>query len=166
MALAAVSGCENEHSADHMKQEIEQKRSEYQEIAEETKGSDEHLSVAQEMVNHYHAFTKHHPDHPDSPDYLYRAAMIQTETLGDFEGTLESLQQLVDTWPEHDRAPFALFLIGYTASEYMHDYDRAGEAYEQFLDQYPDHQMAESIAYEKEHLGRSPLEYDFWDNIE
>lgn len=165
-ALTAVSGCEGEYSEDRMQQEIEQKRSDFQEKTEDKRGSDAYLDAARDMVDRYHEFAEHHPDNPESADYVYRAAMIQTEALGDFDGALESLQQLVDTWPEHERAPFALFLIGYTASQYMHDYDRAEEAYEQFLDNYPDHEMAGSIAYEKEHLGRSPFEYDFWDNIE
>lgn len=109
------------------------------------------------LMDEYVAFVNAHPKHEKSPEFMYKTAMIEGDIFADFQGCIARLQQLQREYPDHDRAENAFFLVGYTYAEHLKDYDAAKSIYSAFLEKYPNSDLAASVKFELENMGK-PIE--------
>lgn len=109
------------------------------------------------LMDAYTQFINEHPQHEKSPEFMYKTAMIEGDIFEDFEGCIDRLKRLQREYPNHNRAENAFFLVGYTYAEHLKDYDAAKSVYSAFLEKYPDSDLALSVKFELENMGK-PIE--------
>ena len=76
------------------------------------------------------------PDHPIIDEVLFRKAELNVE-MGNFETSIELLQNIVENYGDDILGDDALFLIGTIYEDQLKDKDRAKEVYQNFLVRYP-----------------------------
>jgi len=85
-------------------------------------------------------FAERWPNHPDTPQELYRAASWLASNITDPERALAMYQRVVDTYPQSHYATASLYQLGQLRMQTSQviDYQKAREAFLQLVQQYPD----------------------------
>lgn len=97
--------------------------------------------VADQLTQLYVEFADKYPNDPLSPQYLMKAADVQSNVLHT-ERAVELFDRIIQDYPDFDEVPMCYFLKG-NALELNSQMDEAKAAYEEFLAKYPDHYMAD-----------------------
>ena len=97
--------------------------------------------VADQLTQLYVDFADKYPKDSLAPQYLMKAADVQSNVLHT-ERAVELFDRIIQDYPDFDEVPMCYFLKG-NALELNSQMDEAKAAYEEFLAKYPDHYMAE-----------------------
>lgn len=73
-------------------------------------------------------------------------------------GALDNYKLFYEHYSEMQPAALSLFLTGYIYNNNLQMSDSAKHFYEKFLQQYPNHDLAPTVKYELQSLGKSPQE--------
>ena len=77
---------------------------------------------------------------------------------GNNEKAIKLYDELIRIHPDSEYSPMALFMIGYINANEIKDYERAKKVYAEFLEKYPTSELANSVKFELENMGKSPDE--------
>lgn len=97
--------------------------------------------VADQLTQLYVDFADKYPKDSLAPQYLMKAADVQSNVLHT-ERAVELFDRIIQDYPDFDEVPMCYFLKG-NALELNSQLDEAKAAYEEFLAKYPDHYMAD-----------------------
>ena len=97
--------------------------------------------VADQLTKLYVDFADKYPKDSLAPQYLMKAADVQSNVLHT-ERAVELFDRIIQDYPDFDEVPMCYFLKG-NALELNSQMDEAKAAYEEFLAKYPDHYMAD-----------------------
>ena len=75
---------------------------------------------------------------------------------GNSEKAIEYYERLLREFPDSEHAQMALFMIGYVQSNELRDYNKAKIVYQEFLEKYPNSELAVSVKFELDNMGKSP----------
>ncbi len=112
--------------------------------------------VADQLTELYVAFADKYPSDSLSPQYLMKAADMQSNVLHT-ERAVALFDRVINEYPDFDEVPMCYFLKG-NALELNSQIDEAKAAYEEFISKYPDHYMADQTRIMLPRLGMSPEE--------
>lgn len=109
------------------------------------------LENLENLINRY-------PDHSLAPKAQYLIGDIYMNDLRDFEAAVTAYSSVVENYKESADAPKAQFMIGYIYANpqfgEIQDLDKAKLTYEIFLENFPNHELAPSVQFEMENLGK------------
>lgn len=151
-----LTACSGPSGADNMLSNITARDLELQHLREVYAPMNELKEKASELSILLQEFVDTYPDHSFAPEALMLHAMLLAELLDEFEKAARQFYLLHSKYPGNPLSEQALFLAGYTMAEMVGDADRAGGYYREFMDCYPDSELAGSVAFELQNLGRSP----------
>ena len=97
---------------------------------------------------------KKYPDHDLAPRAQYLMGDIYMNDLRDFDSAIQSYQNVVDNFSGSSQVAQAQFMVGYVYANYLNDFENATASYKLFLENFPDHELAPSVQFEMENLGR------------
>ena len=84
--------------------------------------------------------------------------------LKDADKSIDAYRRLIANYPESIHIAKAYFMIAYNYANEIGDLEKAREAYNIFLEKYPDHDLATSVTWELENLGKDMNEIEFLDS--
>ena len=73
----------------------------------------------------------------------------------DFTTAIQEYRKVLEKYNGSDQEPHALFMIGYIYANIISDEKSAKVEYETFLRKFPDHELAPSVKFEIDYLGKS-----------
>ena len=73
----------------------------------------------------------------------------------DFSIAIEEYGKVLERHSGSEQEPHALFMIGYIHANVLGEKDVAKEKYDEFLNKFPDHELAPSIKFELEYIGKT-----------
>lgn len=147
-------GCENIKSAD-----------EYYTAAEIERNA-KNINLSLENLDN---LIKNYPDHALAPKAQYLKGDIYMNDFRDFEAAIAAYNSVVDKYNSSSEAPKAQFMIGYIFANpqfgEIQDLEKAKVSFELFLEKFPDHELAPSVKFEMENLGKEINDYPIMKNI-
>ena len=81
---------------------------------------------------------------------------------GNPEKAVEYYERLLREFPDSEHAQMSLFMIGYIQSNEIRDFNRAKIVYQEFLEKYPSSELAASVKFELDNMGKNPEELIKW----
>jgi TolA-binding protein len=96
-----------------------------------------------------------YPEDPLAARAQFQIGDIYMNNLAALDDALEAYQRSFELYSDTNEGVKALFMIGYLNANHLNDLDAAREAYQKFLDRYPDHELAPSVKFELENLGKT-----------
>ncbi len=112
--------------------------------------------AADQLTQLYTDFADKYPSDSLSPQYLLKAAEIQSNVLHT-DRSIALFDRIINDYPDFEHVPICYFLKG-IAYESNSQFDEAKAAYQTFVDKYPDHYMAEQTRLMIPKVGMSPEE--------
>lgn len=109
--------------------------------------------VANDYITAVEEFARVAPEHPQTPELLFKAAEI-ARSIQTYQKAIDLFDWLEDRYPGHQREAQALFLKAFTLDDGMKDYESAKRAYEIFIEQYPDDPFADDARFSLKNLGK------------
>jgi outer membrane protein assembly factor BamD (BamD/ComL family) len=107
-----------------------------------------------DAVANYEKLAKLYTKSPLRAEALYRAGFTYTNGIQDFPEAVKNFEMVVKEYPESKYGPQAQFMIGFVYANNQVDTSKAREAYNLFLEKYGDHELAASVKWELENLGK------------
>ncbi len=132
-------GCESKKTAD-----------EYYSAAEIERNA-KNIKVSLESLED---LIKNYPEHDLAPQAQYLMGDIYMNDLRDFDNAILSYQKVVDNFLGSSKEAQAQFMVGYVYANYLNDIENATVYYKLFLEKYPEHELAPSVQFEMDNLGR------------
>lgn len=163
-SMVLVLGCGPRQTAEQLYSAGENFELKGSQLDEQGK-SDESLNMYKEAAKSYEKLVAKYPQAEKSPEALYRLGTLYFNNLKDAEKSIDAYRRLIQKYPTCQWVPQAHFMIGYRYANDVKDYDKAREAYESFLDKYPDHELALSVKWELENLGKDLSEIKFLEDV-
>lgn len=108
----------------------------------------------------YERLVKAYPKSKQAEETLYRLGVIYANNIKDFSKSVDAYSRLVKKYPQSDYVIQASFMIGYRYANDIQDLKRAQSAYEDFLKKWPNHELAASVRWELDHLGKDISEIE------
>jgi len=109
--------------------------------------------AAGKLNRKYETYAKRFPKDEKAADYLYKAGEVARST-GDMRRSVSLLEQLYDDYRNYEKAPQALFLAGFIYENDLKNLDKAKEIYNTFMKKYPKHELAKSVEFSLQNLGK------------
>jgi len=85
--------------------------------------------------------------------------------LRDFDSAIAAYVDVVNKFSGTNQEAQAQFMIGYIYANILNDNSQAELNYKNFLDRFPDHELAPSVQFELDHLGKDINEIDVLKHI-
>ena len=98
-------------------------------------------TTADQLTALYTAFADKYPDDTLTPQFLFKAAEVQSNVLHTDEA-VALYDRIINDYPDFEDLPICYFLKG-IAYESDSQFEKARQAYQTFVDKYPDHYMAD-----------------------
>ncbi len=114
----------------------------------------EAIAAYEQLVNSY-------PRANFADSILFKVGQIYSNNLLDFEHAIDAHKNLIKKYPESKFSAQSLFMIGYHFANSLNDTTEARKYYSKFLEQYPEHELASSVRWELNFLGKDINEIDF-----
>lgn len=111
------------------------------------------LSTAGQLIRKYETYAKKFPKDDKSPEYLYKAGEV-ARSSNNIRKAVELLERLYDNYRSYEKAPQALFLAGFIYENDLKNLDKAKELYNTFVKKYPKHELAKSVEFSLQNLGK------------
>ncbi|MEC9376795.1 MAG: tetratricopeptide repeat protein [Candidatus Neomarinimicrobiota bacterium] len=111
--------------------------------------------MIKEALDYLVYMTDKHSQHALTPKGQYIIGDIYMNDLRDFETAILSYRKVIDDYAGSIQEPNAQFMIGYVFANILFDYKSAEIEYMLFLDRFPNHELAPSIRFELENLGKN-----------
>jgi|GEM_PF-653428 len=96
----------------------------------------------------------HSEESADSAEALYHSGIAYTNLLDEFDLGVSLLESITQKYPDARRAAEAQFMKGFVWANTASDTAKARVEYERFLSMYPTHELATSVKWELNYLGR------------
>lgn len=109
--------------------------------------------AAGKLVRKYETYAKKFPKSDKTANYLYKAGEV-ARSSGDMRRSVSLLEQLYGDYGSYEKAPQALFLAGFIYENDLKNLDKAKEIYNTFMKKYPSHELAASVKFSLENLGK------------
>ena len=106
------------------------------------------------------SLTQAYPEHPMVPQAQFLLGDIYMNGSHDIARSIKTFQSVAQTFPETNEGSKALFMVGFLNANYLNDYGQARAAYETFLERYPGHELAPSVTFELDNLGKGVEEIE------
>ena len=103
---------------------------------------------------------KKYPDHVLAAKTQYLIGDIYMNDLRDFDSAIAAYVDVVNNFSGTNQEAQAQFMIGYIYANILNDNSQAELNYKNFLDRFPDHELAPSVQFELDHLGKDINEID------
>ncbi|HOT96405.1 MAG TPA: tetratricopeptide repeat protein [bacterium] len=113
-----------------------------------------------QAVEMYARLVKAFPKSPRADETLYRLGVLYANNLKDYQQSVDAYKQLIRKYPKSNYVIQSSFMIGYRYANDIKDYDNAKKYYQEFLQKWPNHELASSVKWELEHLGKDISELD------
>ena len=101
-------------------------------------------------------------------EILVRSNLLLAEIfyhdLKDFNQAIQEYDNFCKAFPNHKNAASSLFMQGFIYHNSLSDLQMAEKLYLKFLDEYPDHELALSVRWELDNLGKNIDEMPFFKN--
>jgi len=97
---------------------------------------------------------KHYPEHVLAPQAQYLIADIYLDDLRDFDSAIAAYVNVVNNFSGTNQEAQAQFMIGYIYANVLDDFEQAMSTYQTFLEKFPNHELASSVKFELESLGK------------
>jgi TolA-binding protein len=108
----------------------------------------------------YARLVKAYPKSPRADETLYRLGVLYANNLKEYQKSVEAYKQLVNKYPKSNYVIQSSFMIGYRYANDIKDLTNAKKYYEEFLQKWPNHELASSVKWELEHLGKDISEME------
>ena len=108
---------------------------------------------------------KKYPDHVLAAKTQYLIGDIYMNDLRDFDSAISAYVDVVNNYTGTNQEAQAQFMIGYIYANILNDNSQAELNYKNFLDRFPDHELAPSVQFELDHLGKDINEIDVLKHI-
>ena len=108
---------------------------------------------------------KKYPDHALAAKTQYLIADIYMIDLREFVSAIAAYVDVVNIFSGTNQEAQAQFMIGYIYANILNDNSQAELNYKDFLDRFPDHELAPSVQFELDHLGKDINEIDVLKHI-
>jgi len=95
----------------------------------------------------------------------YLIGDIYMNDLRDFDSAIAAYVDVVNNFSGTNQEAQAQFMIGYIYANILNDNSQAELNYKNFLDRFPDHELAPSVQFELDHLGKDINEIDVLKHI-
>ena len=145
-----IIGCGNNQTADELFNGAENARNE--------KDIKRALSNLDLLLEKY-------PDHVLAAKTQYLIGDIYMNDLRDFDSAIAAYVDVVNNFSGTNQEAQAQFMIGYIYANILNDNSQAELNYKNFLDRFPDHELAPSVQFELDHLGKDINEIDVLKHI-
>ena len=138
---------------------------ENQAVALDEQGRNEEAKkLLAQAIKSYEKLIANYPESERAPEILYKLGTAYMNNLKDADKSIEAYRRLIADYPESIHVAKAYFMIGYNYANEVGDLEKAREAYNIFLEKYPDHDLATSVTWELENLGKDINEIEFLDS--
>lgn len=114
-----------------------------------------------EAITVYEQILKDYPNTGVADSILFAVGQMYSNNLLDFQQAVEVHKQLIKKYPHSKYSAQSLFMIGYHYANSISDTTEARKYYSKFLEQYPEHELASSVKWELNYLGKDINEIDF-----
>lgn len=104
---------------------------------------------------------KEYPRTNIADSILFKVGQMYSNNLLDFEHSIDAHKRLIKKYPDSKFGAQSLFMIGYHYANSISDTAEARKYYEKFLEKYPEHELARSVQWELNFLGKDINEIDF-----
>ena len=74
--------------------------------------------------------------------------------LRDFQNAITSYNKVLENFAGSAHEAQAQFMVGYVQANILSNFEQAKATYEMFLEKFPDHELAPSVQFEIENLGK------------
>jgi len=105
-------------------------------------------------VQGFRTLFKKYPLYSHNLDVLLILGRIYSEQLHDYPSAIETFSAAVRDYPDRPSVAHAYFMLGYIYSNYTREFDEARKWYEFFLKKFPEHELAVSVRFELENIGK------------
>lgn len=109
------------------------------------------------LTGKYLKFVEFFPQDSLAPLYLFKAANHLNVT-GNYLESIKQFNRLMKDYPNYSKVPEALFTTAFIYENNLNDLGRAKTLYEEFLKRYPKHELAVSVQFTLNNLGKSAEE--------
>ncbi|MBX7152244.1 tetratricopeptide repeat protein [bacterium] len=105
------------------------------------------------------------PDYPKNSDALLSMGRIYCDQFREFDNAIACYTKLIERYPANPLTAQAYFMKGFIYSNYFQQFDSAKTYYHSFLKKYPNHELAPSVQFELDNMGKDieitvPVESD------
>ena len=108
-----------------------------------------------EAIGVYERLIRHFPNDPAVASARYSMGNVYMYGLQDYPKAVDMFTQVIQTCPDTMKiVSQSHFLIGFVYNNFAVDTAKARAAYADFLKKYPKHELAASVKWELDHLGR------------
>ena len=145
-----VSGCGSNQTAEELFSGAENARNE-----KDIKGALFNLDL----------LLKKYPDHVLAAKTQYLIGDIYMNDLRDFDSAIAAYVNVVNNFSGTNQEAQAQFMIGYIYANILSDNPKAELNYKIFLDRFPEHELAPSVQFELDYLGKDINEIDVLKHI-
>ncbi len=114
-----------------------------------------------EAIETYLSIYKKFPGGELGDESLFRSAIIQANILRHHEDAIKTHDRLLRAFPESDYAHQSFFMKGFIYANDIKDFEKAKNIYKEFLEKYPNSELATSVEWEINNLGKDINEIEF-----
>lgn len=145
-----IAGCTNNQTADELFSNAELARNE---------------KDIKRALSNLDLLLKKYPDHNLAAKTQYLIGDVYMNDLRDFNSAINSYADVVKKYSGTSQESQAQFMIGYIYANILGDKSKAELYYKAFLDRFPDHELAPSVKFELDYLGKDINEIDVLKHI-
>lgn len=146
MTLFLISNCGTKKTKEQLYAEAAQ--------FERQENFKEAIAIYEQLINGY-------PRANFADSILFKVGQMYSNNLLDFEHAIDAHKLLIKKYPDSKFSAQSLFMIGYHYANSINDTIAARNYYEKFLEQYPEHELASSVKWELDFLGKDINDIDF-----
>ncbi len=107
-----------------------------------------------EMATTLETLINKYPDSKNIDESLYNLGFVYANNLNDFDKAIACYNRIIKEFPQSGHVINSQFMIGYTYANNLKDMEKARKAYTEFLQKHPDHELASSVQWELDNLGK------------
>ncbi|MDP6169552.1 MAG: tetratricopeptide repeat protein [Candidatus Marinimicrobia bacterium] len=111
--------------------------------------------LLKEAVNHLMYMTNKYEQHKLASKAQYMLGDVYMNDFRDFTTAVQEYRKVLENHSGSGQEPHALFMIGYIYANVINDEKSAKIEYNDFLKRFPKHELAPSVKFEIEYLGKS-----------
>ncbi len=115
----------------------------------------------EEAVETYLGIYKKFPGGELGDESLFRSAIIQANILRHHEDSIKTHNRLLLVFPDSRYAHQSYFMKGFIYANDIKDFEKAKIIYQEFLEKYPNSELATSVEWEINNLGKDINQIEF-----
>ncbi len=110
--------------------------------------------MIKESVEHLMFMIEKYTDHELTPKAQYMLGDLYMNDFRDFTTAIQEYRKVIEKYGGSSQEAHALFMIGYIYANVVNDPKSAEIEYKTFLERFPTHELAPSVKFEIEFLGK------------